>query len=69
MPIARALLYHARRLAESYCDLTEKAAREAVGTQLVPDRFLFGDQLEPWFELDSAVTAARRVYDALGYPL
>jgi len=66
----KALLHHMSELAERYCEVTRKFASDCThGELLDPPRAIFADQLEPWFAFDSAITAARRVYDALRYPL
>jgi hypothetical protein len=61
-----AATYHCRRLAFAYAELCSTIARFPNRDI---DRVIFGGGDHAYFEFDACVTAARRTYDALKYPL
>ncbi len=63
-----AVAYHCERLAELYAAICRQFVAFG-GKTIKSDHTTFGYQMEPYYEFDSAVTAARRAYDVSRYLL
>ncbi len=68
--VVRTVVYHCKRLAEVYSAI----ALDLVRISSIPGygdapQASYGFQLEPYFELDALLTAARRAYDTSRYVL
>jgi hypothetical protein len=59
--------YHCQRLAELYVAICRQFA--AFSGNISSEHATFGYQMEPYYEFDAAVTAARRAYDVSRYLL
>ena len=59
-----ALNYHCIQLAGTYCKIIRSATRFPIDK---PNRWIFGNQPEPYYEFDALITVARRTYNALGH--
>ncbi len=61
--VVGAVIYHCKRLAEVYSDLLQLWVRWPRPPGKDPERLTFGNQAEPYFELEALLSAALRAYD------
>lgn len=63
--------YHCQRLAELYIQITASFIHilQIPGNTFTSDSKSFGYQQEPYYEFDSIISAARRSFDSMRFPL
>jgi hypothetical protein len=65
---AGAIIYHCQQLALAYTRICDNAHEIILGEGEQED-LSFGNQSEPYYEVEALITASRRTYDALRYIL
>jgi len=67
--ITGSAIYHCKRLAYKYLDITHEYSRFSIKSEKEYDNYQFMNQNEGYYEFDALITVARRVYDTTRFIL